>query len=235
MKSFNGFPEGKVQLTRIPDPLLTDLLPEIDHLGELKLILYAFWRLERMEGAFRYLRRENFLEDQRFMNGLASGNIEAEAALDEALQRCIQRGSLLEASLELEGGKETLYFLNSPKGRAAAQAIQRGEWRYTGDPLSPLSLSLDKPNLFRIYEENIGPLTPMIADKLGEAEDNYPAQWIEEAVQIAVENNVRRWSYVEAILKRWQEGGRDERADRRDSEKDRRQYIEGELSGFNEH
>jgi len=235
MKSFNGFPEGKVQLTRIPDPLLTDLLPEIDHLGELKLILYAFWRLERMEGAFRYLRRENFLEDQRFMNGLASGNIEAEAALDEALQRCIQRGSLLEASLELEGGKETLYFLNSPKGRAAAQAIQRGEWRYTGDPLSPLSLSLDKPNLFRIYEENIGPLTPMIADKLGEAEDNYPAQWIEEAVQIAVENNVRRWSYVEAILKRWQEGGRDERTDRRDTEKDRRRYIEGEFSEFIEH
>ena len=235
MKSFNGFPEGKVQLTRIPDPLLTDLLPEIDHLGELKLILYAFWRLERMEGAFRYLRRENFLEDQRFMNGLASGNIEAEAALDEALQRCIQRGSLLEASLELEGGKETLYFLNSPKGRAAAQAIQRGEWRYTGDPLSPLSLSLDKPNLFRIYEENIGPLTPMIADKLGEAEDNYPAQWIEEAVQIAVENNVRRWSYVEAILKRWQEGGRDERTDRRDAEKDRRRYIEGEFSEFIEH
>jgi DnaD/phage-associated family protein len=235
MKSFNGFPEGKVQLTRIPDPLLTDLLPEIDHLGELKLILYAFWRLERMEGAFRYLRRENFLEDQRFMNGLASGNIEAEAALDEALQRCIQRGSLLEASLELEGGKETLYFLNSPKGRAAAQAIQRGEWRYTGDPLSPLSLSLDKPNLFRIYEENIGPLTPMIADKLGEAEDNYPAQWIEEAVQIAVENNVRRWSYVEAILKRWQEGGRDERTDRRDTEKDRRRYVEGEFSEFIEH
>ena len=235
MKSFEGFPEGKVQLTRIPDPLLTDLLPEIDHLGELKLILYAFWRLERMEGAFRYLRRENFLEDQRFMNGLASGNIEAEAALDEALQRCIQRGSLLEASLELEGGKETLYFLNSPKGRAAAQAIQRGEWRYTGDPLSPLSLSLDKPNLFRVYEENIGPLTPMIADKLGEAEDNYPAQWIEEAVQIAVENNVRRWSYVEAILKRWQEGGRDERTDRRDTEKDRRRYVEGEFSEFIEH
>jgi DnaD/phage-associated family protein len=235
MKSFKGFPEGKVQLTRIPDPLLTDLLPEIDHLGELKLILYAFWRLEHMEGAFRYLRRENFLEDQRFMNGLASGNIEAEAALNEALQRCIQRGSLLEASLELEGGKQTLYFLNSPKGRAAAQAIQRGEWRYTGDPQSPLGLSLDKPNLFRLYEENIGPLTPMIADKLGEAEDNYPAQWIEEAVQIAVENNVRRWSYVEAILKRWQEGGRDERTDRRDTEKDRRRYVEGEFSEFIEH
>jgi DNA replication protein DnaD len=75
----------------------------------------------------------------------------------------------------------------------------------------------------------------MIAERLGDAEDNYPAQWIEDALQIAVENNVRRWSYVEAILKRWQEGGRDERTDRRDTEKDRRRYIEGEFSEFIEH
>jgi DNA replication protein DnaD len=75
----------------------------------------------------------------------------------------------------------------------------------------------------------------MIADKLGEAEDTYPAHWIEDAVRIAVENNARRWSYVEAILKRWQEGGRDERTDRRDTEKDRRRYVEGEFSEFIEH
>jgi DNA replication protein len=235
MTSFNGFPEGTVRFTRIPDPLLTELLPVIEHLGELKLILYAFWRLERMEGAFRYLRRDNFLEDERFMLGLASGDMEAEAALDDALQRCIQRGSLLEASLELEGGTETFYFLNSPKGRAAAQAIQRGEWQNSGDPQAPLNLSLEKPNIFRLYEENIGPLTPMIADKLSEAEDTYPAQWIEDAMRKAIENNVRRWSYVEAILKSWQEGGRDERTDRRDTEKDRRRYVEGEFSEFIEH
>jgi DnaD/phage-associated family protein len=235
MKSFNGFPEGKVRFTRIPDPMLTDLLAVIDHLGELKLILYAFWRLERMEGAFRYLRRENFLEDERFIHGLASSKMEVESALDDALHRCIQRGSLLSASVELEGGRETFYFLNSPKGREAVQAIQRGEWKHSGVPQAPLDVSLERSNLFRIYEENIGPLTPMIADKLGEAEDTYPAHWIEDAVRIAVENNARRWSYVEAILKRWQEGGRDERTDRRDTEKDRRRYVEGEFSEFIEH
>jgi DnaD/phage-associated family protein len=235
MPSFKGFPEGKVRFTRIPDPVLTELLPAIDHLGELKLILYAFWRLERMEGAFRYLRRASFLEDERFMQGLAASREEAEAALDDALRRCLQRGSLLDAGLDLEGRRETFYFLNSPKGRAALQAIQRGEWQPSDDPQAPLDLSLEKPNIFRLYEENIGPLTPMIAEELGAAEDIYPAQWIEDAVRIAVENNVRRWNYVEAILKRWQEGGRDERTDRRDAEKDRRRYIEGEFSEFIEH
>jgi len=235
MPPFKGFPEGKVRFTRLPDPMLTELLPAIDHLGELKVILYAFWRLERMEGTFRYLRRANFLEDERFMQGLAASKGEAEAALEDALARCLQRGSLLGAGLDLEGGREIFYFLNSPKGRAALQSIQRGEWQPSCDPQVPLDLSLEKPNIFRLYEENIGPLTPLIAEELGEAEDTYPAQWIEDAMRIAVENNVRRWNYVEAILKRWQEGGRDERTDRRDAEKDRRRYIEGEFSEFIEH
>jgi DnaD/phage-associated family protein len=234
---FNGFPEGKVRFTRLPDPLFTQLLPQIDNLDEFKVLLYFFWRLERMEGAFRFLRRPDFLEDERFMQALGSDAGQASQALDEALQRGVQRGSLLLASLETEAGPENLYFLNSAKGRAAVRAIQRGEWRPGGEAQVPVSLdlSLESPNIYRLYEEHIGPLTPMIAEKLHDAEDSYPPKWIEDAFRIAVENNVRRWSYVEAILKRWQEGGRDERTDRRDTEKDRRRYIEGEFSEFIEH
>jgi DnaD/phage-associated family protein len=114
-------------------------------------------------------------------------------------------------------------------------AIERGEWRHSGDPAYPLDVVSEPPGIYHLYEENIGPLTPMIAETLDDAENTYPYNWIEEAVRIAVENNVRRWSYVEAILKRWQEGGRDEREDRRDTEKDRRSYVEGELSDFIEH
>jgi DNA replication protein DnaD len=53
-------------------------------------------------------------------------------------------------------------------------------------------------------------------------------------VRIAVENNKRSWSYVNAILRRWQEEGRHEQ-DRGDTEKDRRGYFEGEYADFIEH
>jgi DnaD/phage-associated family protein len=96
-------------------------------------------------------------------------------------------------------------------------------------------LTLEHPNAFQLYEEHIGPLTPMIAETLRDAEKTFPARWIEDAIRIAVENNVRRWNYVAAILRSWQEGGRDDRKDRRDSEKDRRRYVEGEFSDFIEH
>jgi len=61
-----------------------------------------------------------------------------------------------------------------------------------------------------LYEENIGPLTPLIADALKDAEELYYADWIVDAISLAVKNNKRNWKYCEAILKRWKEEGRAE-------------------------
>ena len=226
--TFQGFPEGKVHLTPIPAFFFTELLPEIDHLGELKTTFYAFWRLDHKEGAFRYLSYTDFSQDERFMAGMGSDPQDAEAQLSQSLELAVERGSLLRVPVTLEHGEESLYFLNSSKGRAAVQAIERGEWRPTGDKLEPVDIWEEAPNIFRLYEENIGPLTPMIAEMLRDAEETYPAQWIEEAIHLAVENNARNWRYVTAILSRWQEKGRDEREDRRDTEKARRRYAEWE-------
>ena len=52
MEVFKGFPEGKHHQVSIPSLLFKDLLPIIDDLGEMKISLYTFWRLDQMEGAF---------------------------------------------------------------------------------------------------------------------------------------------------------------------------------------
>jgi hypothetical protein len=46
---------------------------------------------------------------------------------------------------------------------------------------------MERPNLYRLYEENIGPLTPLVADALRDAENTYAIEWIEEAIRIAVQ------------------------------------------------
>lgn len=228
---FKGFPGGKVIFTRIPALFFSELLPLIDDLAELKITLYALWRLDRDEGKFSYLRKSDFNSDKRMMQGLGG---EPQKVLDEALQRAVAHGTLLAADLNTEKGVDTYYFLNSPRGQAAVQAINRGEWRPSGDKHHPISLDIERPNIYRLYEENIGPLTPMIRDELIDAEANYPADWIEDAVRIAVENNVRRWRYIQAILRSWKEEGRDEQ-NRRDTQKDRRRYVEGPFADFIEH
>jgi DnaD/phage-associated family protein len=57
-----------------------------------------------------------------------------------------------------------------------------------------------KSNVAKAYENEFGALTPMIADAIRDAEIDYPTDWIIEAMQIAVERNVRNWRFVLAVL-----------------------------------
>ncbi|WP_448336308.1 DnaD domain-containing protein [Bellilinea sp.] len=231
MKPFTGFPPGKTRLTPLPAAFFSELLPQIDDLSELKVTLYAFWLLDRMEGEFRFFRASDLTEDERLLEGLAKNRRQALTNLQDALERAVQRGSLLKVNL---GEEDSLYFLNTPRGRAAVAALQNGEWSPEDIQRPEVRLMLERPNIFRLYEENIGPLTPLIAETLEEAEKTYPVEWIEEAIRAAVESNVRRWRYVEAILRARLERSEHE-ANRGKSEKDRRRYIQGEYGEFVEH
>ncbi|TLN00957.1 DnaD domain protein [bacterium] len=227
---FGGFPDGKTRLTRIPAAFFSELLPQIDHLGELKVTLYIFWLLERQENNPRYASLAEIIADERFLASLGSTPEETRSALQDALERAVQRGTLLRVELPAD----TLYFLNSPRGRAAVRALHAGEWSPPSGARPLPGLADERPNIFRLYEENIGPLTSLIAEELQAAEREFPAIWIEDAIRIAVKRNARNWRYVEAILRSWQEKGRDEE-DRRKSEKDSRRYIEGEFGDYIKH
>jgi DnaD/phage-associated family protein len=228
MYRFEGFPEGKTHLIPVPEAFFRDILPNLDHQGELKLFLCVIWILDQMEGPVRYLLPQDLVSNEEILAVFGKTPHEAEATLSQSLELAVEHGLLLEVNVELEGGSQTVYFLNSPKGRAAMKAIELGEWRPTGDSWTPIEMAPKAPNIFRLYEENIGPLTPLIADALAEAEETYPDKWIEDAFRIAVAKNNRNWHYVAAILKRWKQRGKYERKDRRDSEEARKKYAEWE-------
>jgi DNA replication protein len=224
---FSGFPAGKIGTTPIPNPFFSELLPAIDDLGELKVTLYVFWALYKKEGPFRYIRKTEMEGDERLLAAIQKSGVSAEESLEDALERAVERGTLLKATLTFSQGTEIFYFLNTPKGRAAIDAIEAGKWKPSGGADSPIQLEVELPNIFTLYEQNIGVLTPMIADTLRDAEKNFPYSWIEEAIAIAVENNIRKWSYINAILEEWQIRGKDAREDRGDTEKARRKYLKG--------
>lgn len=70
-------------------------------------------------------------------------------------------------------------------------------------PINDDDSAQKQKNIFQLYSENIGPLTPFISDALQDAEKRYPANWIEAAFKIAVERNARNWKYIDAILRDW--------------------------------
>ena len=67
----------------------------------------------------------------------------------------------------------------------------------------------EKPNIFKLYESQFGVLTSSIADILKTAEKDYPPEWIERAIEQAAKNNAHRWSYCEAVLRKWKLNGPD--------------------------
>jgi len=218
MNKFKGFTDTET-FTQLPDTFFHHLLKEIDHAAELKVTLYLIWRVEHMESPFRALSKMDFTIKEL---GLSAEEIKT------GLEKAVKRGTILKVQREA-----AIYFLlNSPRGRAGVQAIENGQWNpRTGISVAPV----ERPNIFKLYEENIGPLTPLIADALKDAEELYSAEWIADTIELAVKNNKRSWKYCEAILKRWKEEGRAEKQDRRDTEKDRRKYVEGKYSDYIEH
>ncbi len=213
MNTFNGFTSSET-FTQVPDSFIR-MMNEIEDVAELKVTLYAIWRIEHIEGNFRALRENDFETESL---GLSVDEIQ------RGLGKCLERATLLKAQHEAD----VFYFLNSPRGRLAADAFIKGHWRESMQTYAPLN----KSNIFKVYEENIGALTPLLSDMLREAEKNYPSAWFEEAFEIAVSRNIRNWKYVEAILARWKENGKDERRDSKDSVQDAKRYTEGEFSEF---
>lgn len=214
MSKFKGFTDSET-FTPLPDKFFHELLKEIDDVAELKVTSYFLWRVEHMDGPFRALTKMDF--DVKEL-GLSAEEIK------RGLEKAIQRGSLLKVEREA-----VVYFLlNSPRGRAGVEAMESGKWKPSMTSAPPM----ERPNLFRLYEENIGPLTPMIADALKDAEETYHAEWIAEAIELAVKNNKRNWKYCEAILKRWKDEGRHGKTNQRDARQGSERYTKSEFAEY---
>ena len=239
MKGFSGFPPGRQPYTPVPDLFFSELLPAMDHLGELKVTLHIFWRLTRKGGDRPGVSDRELAADRRLLDGLSLPGVSPLGlspleALRDALERAVARGVLLRVTVGEGAQRRDWYFVNSAKGRRAVDDLLAGRWT-PAETEGPVQVQAARPNIFVLYEQNIGPLTPLLAEELMEAENTYPADWIEDAFREAVELNKRSWRYIQRILERWATEGKTDETSRRDDERDRRRFIEGEYADLIEH
>src|SRR5207253_10323401 len=121
---------------------------------------------------------------------------------------------------------EQWYLLNTRDNRSWVEALGKGEIDVSRTPLATrdaeehvmhptrIRVIAERPNIYALYEQNIGLLTPILAERLQDAESRYPVEWIEDAFSEAVLNNKRNWRYIERILERWAAEGKDSGKDR---------------------
>ena len=205
----SGFAAG-TRYTPVPDPLLGPLLEEIQDLAELKCTMRVVYLLHQRRGASRYIPEEELLSDPVLVAGLGAPDRSTEDYIRQGLSLAVARGTFLAVRREQGSTTRRFLFLNDEAGRKAVERLQTCDLPEDAEPLEESLPVGQKPNIFRLYEENIGMLTPILADEMKEAEREYRWEWIEDAFKLAVARNVRNWRYIQAILKRWATEGKDD-------------------------
>jgi DNA replication protein len=201
--------EPPVSRHAVPAETLTNLIRDVWDPLEAKVIL----AVAALGGEQSPVAEQSLIKDADLLLGLRSDGSSRPAVerVREAAGAAIVRGGLI-ALGGTEG--ERWYVLGTAANR---QRARDGEFSEPGASTA-VPLPMERPGIFAIYEQNIGLMTPIIADKLADALMHYPESWIEDAIGESVAYNRRSWRYVERILETWSTEGRSNEANRRDHE-----------------
>lgn len=207
--------------TTIPSWFLTDVAPRIREMAELQVMLAYFRMQSSAPGWSDPVSELAMLQDQGLREALRMDG--AVQPPDESIRRGIElsvaRDSLLQFEFETISGDSSVWLLlATPDNRVKLERYRSGELPIPEIPeigSQTGKVERTRPGIFRLYEQNIGLVTPIIADRLVEALELYPVSWIEDAIEAAVSYNRRNWRYIQRILETWSTEGRSNETDRR--------------------
>lgn len=229
LEGFAGF-SSRVRYTSLPNSFFSTVLPHIGDINELKAVLHVFWLVGAQKGYPRFVSEARLRQDTVLRKALKSGCASSADVLREALDAAVRHGLLLRLDLAATGTEETLYFINNESNGAAVARVRAGTLSLGGmKPRGPEPVQKEDRDIYSLYEQNVGMLTPLIAEELKDAERRYPADWIGEAFREASRQNKRSWKYIARILDRWAAEGKDDGKPGRDTQEASRQdkYLRG--------
>ncbi len=224
VKHFEGVPAGRVQVTPLPNVIFSEILPEVDDLAEAQVTLHIYYLLYRKKGSPRYVTLAELRADPTLLRALGHDGQPFDQALMRGLGKAEARGTLLHYTAE----GEDWYFFNTAESRRALDKMERGELVPNHEIRRVLPPVVETPNIFKLYEQHIGPLTQSIAEELKQAERDYPPEIILDAFRIANENEARSWKYVQRILLNWTREATHEASGR--NSKKRKPHFQGKFA-----
>lgn len=231
-KKFSGF-SSKAPAIPVPNQFFTELIGQIDDIYELKLTLCLLWAMKVKVKSQRYISLKQIADLCNEIGLQISNNKISNEELEKILNKAVERGTLIKACIKYNEKEENVYLINTDKDREWIQKYIDGDTAsknfeirlIDSDTIKPL------PDIFTLYEQNIGIISPIIAEDLKRAEELYPSQWINDAFREAVQLNKRSWRYILRILERWSaEGKLDGKTGRySEKEKDPGRFIRGKF------
>lgn len=212
-RRFNGFVVATEPAVGVPRAFFVDVLPQLQDPAEIQVTLTAFRIAADGGGIETPISEDALLRDRPLRSALrvVGSPREPDHRIGVGLDLAVGRGTLLRFASEHAAEPRVWYYVNTPVNQALVAAMARGAvapplaiWH---DDVIP-TVEPERPNVFRLYEQNIGLLTPLIADHIVDALETYPVEWIEDGIAEAVTYNRRSWRYVQRILEKWATEGR---------------------------
>ncbi len=211
MNEFSGFP-ARQQFTAVPNAVFSAVLPRIADIVELKVLLHFLALAYAKKGVLRALSLNELLNDPALVEDLREPPACLAEKVPQALAALEAKNVLTHAAFTQDGQTQELYALNSEANRAALAKARLGELpppEVNAGAVAPEAAKQPAADVFSLYEQNIGILTPLIAEELKEAQMHYPQNWIADAIKEAVNLNRRNWRYIARILEGWSTEGKD--------------------------
>lgn len=222
MKTFGQSEKNHSIQFGVPAEYLDRLFGWIDDLSELQVVLRILFLLQPERGFPPFVMRTRVEEDHVLASVFGLRVKDTRREIGSVLDRVVAKGHLLDVILMTSTGQEQeLILLNVEENNKFIRQSQQKEIEIRGfGQVRLIGQRLPKnQDVFSLYEENIGVITPIVADELKDAETNYSYEVIAEAIKEAAVRNKRSWRYVAAILRSWSQEGRHCGSDWRRAEK----------------
>lgn len=190
---YSASPPGS--FAHVPASYVSQVARHVTDLSELKVTLLLFHLLSGTRDYPGCVTHSDVVLKAASLLGMD------ESICAAGLQAAVERGVFLRIGRPEMPDGAVVYFANI---EADIEAIERCR---TGDSSAGMGAGA-AANVFELYEQNIGVITPIIAEELRDAQRTYPAEWLADAFSEAVKGQKRNWKYISRILERWRVEGR---------------------------
>ena len=191
----------------VPAQLFTEILPRLHNESQLRATLYTWYAIASKGSGQRYVYLSQLLTDPVLLSWFT--HLGGKNGIQRGLDQSCREGIFLQLQI---GEDDKMLAPNDESGARLitdmkSESVAHHNQSRDSSPETNYERTVVS-NVVEKYENEIGMLTPVIADMIAIAEQTYPTTWILEALDIAAQSNARSWKYVTAILARWKNEGK---------------------------
>ena len=199
----------EIRYTPIPNLVFGKLLDEVEEINDLKFILRIIWMINQVKRVPKYITIEEITGDKLVNTIISQTGAEPHTVCLSMLNKPQFLNLFVCHEINIDQSSSIVIALNTTRNITMLNKIKNLD--KSESVLQPNGDSpKESPNIFKLYEDNIGTLNPIIADELKIAETTYPHPWITSAFKESVLRNKRSWNYIKTILENWYREGKND-------------------------